>query len=83
MKKLERSTCTTWYKCVKCGEIKHGENFYSLPNGAKTAECVKCYDKYITQQTLCGSEAKASTPKVTSWPSHSVKRYIKFNFFGG
>ena len=49
---MERLKTTAWYTCSKCKQVLHGENFYLLPNGCRTDECCKCYDKHIVQQQL-------------------------------
>ena len=42
---MKRFTCTAWYYCNICKQIKHGSEFYKLDNGVRTTECVVCYDK--------------------------------------
>ena len=64
------------YQCAECKEIKFGWQFSKIwyHSGAGSVSersnlCNKCAKKiaesavYIAQQRLCGSEAKASTPK--------------------
>ena len=58
---MERLKTTAWYTCSKCKKALHGENFYLLPNGCRTNECCKCYDKHIAQQRL-SAEAKTLPP---------------------
>jgi len=38
--------------CLKCGQIKHYDNIYRLPNGKLTRVCKKC-SKRIPKQSHC------------------------------
>ena len=53
---MERSQSTAWYMCYTCKQERHGTNFYTLPNGARTNECCDCYDKKQSDEDALSGE---------------------------
>ena len=72
---MERLKTTAWYTCGSCKQVLHGENFYRLPNGCRTNECCKCYDKHIVQQQLY--DADAQSPKAETMKHNIDKEELK------